>query len=245
MLSQQYSLYTPEDQQTWSALYLRQYEAVHQFASKKFLAGMQKLHFSEGKIPDFEAINKQLLPLNGWQVYAVPGLIDNKYFFEQLQQKKFGATYWIRKPAQMDYLEEPDMFHDVFGHVPMLAEPYFTDYLQKLAAIASKYINNVAVVEAIARLYWYTVEFGLIWEEGKLKIYGAGILSSIAETQYCYSNVPQLLPFNLANIVNTPYIKDSFQKQYFVLTSLAQLTNSVAELAAYIEAHLTEMLVVG
>jgi len=230
MHTQQYHKYTSSEHATWFLLYNRQLDAVRQYACSSFGQGIRKLGFTAQSIPDFDSVNNRLYPLTGWKLYAVPGLIENQFFFEQMHEKKFGATTWIRKPEQIDYLEEPDMFHDVFGHVPLLAEPAITNFLFGLAGIASRFINNEEVIEAIARLYWYTIEFGLVKENGRLKIYGAGILSSIAETKFCFSNKAVLKPFDVEEIIQTPYIKDSFQQQYFVLRSFDDLKKGVNNL---------------
>lgn len=144
--------------------------------------------------------------------------------------RRFGATTWIRKKSQLDYLEEPDMFHDIFGHVPLLADHRVANYLLGLARIADKYIDREEIIEKIARLYWYTIEFGLVKENNQVKIYGAGILSSIGETDYCLSDQATLVPFDLPTILQTPYIKDNFQAQYFVLEGMDQMAEAVAQL---------------
>lgn len=230
MHTQQYHRYTTTEHATWFLLYNRQLDAVRQYACHSFGQGIRKLGFTAQSIPDFDSVNNRLYPLTGWKLYAVPGLIENQFFFEQMHEKKFGATTWIRKPEQIDYLEEPDMFHDVFGHVPLLADPAITNYLFALAGIASRYIDNDEVIEAIARLYWYTIEFGLVKENDQLKIYGAGILSSIAETEFCFSKKAKLKPFDLEEIIRTPYIKDSFQEQNFVLESFDDLKKGINDL---------------
>lgn len=230
MLVQQYSSYTVEDHGTWSILFTRQMEKIKKLAYQKFEPGLNKLGFRREYIPDFAAVNKKLWHLTGWQIYAVPGLIDNAFFFRQMFTKQFGATTWIRKREQLDYLEEPDMFHDVFGHIPLLTDQTVCDFLHGLAKIAMKHIDDEDIVEALARLYWYTIEFGLVKEKGALKIYGAGILSSIGETDYCLSKEVKRVPFHLDTILSTPYIKDKYQEQYFVLETMEQLSGACHEL---------------
>jgi phenylalanine-4-hydroxylase len=227
MHTQEHALYTPVEHSTWNTLYTRQMKAVQQHASVVFLNGIHSLELGEKQIPDFAHINTLLYPISGWTLYAVPGLIDNRFFFEQLHGKQFGATTWIRTPEQLDYLEEPDMFHDVFGHVPLLADPDICSYLHGLSIIANRYIDNETIIEAIARLYWYTIEFGLIRENGQLKIYGAGILSSIGETTYALSDIPRHVSFDIRAILDTPYIKDNYQQQYFVLENISQLKEAL------------------
>lgn len=230
MLVQQYELYTDTDHKVWKLLYERQWKLVRLLAYQQFAKSSMDLGFEEHHIPNFHSINDRLKHLTGWEIYAVPGLISNEHFFSQMVSKKFGATTWIRKPEELTYLEEPDMFHDVFGHLPLLADPLIADFLLNLAAIAVKYIHSEEVIEAIARLYWYTIEFGLVKEQNNTKIYGAGILSSMAETKRCISPQATRLPFNLEQILNTPYIKDEFQQQYFVLDSMGELTACIPQL---------------
>ena len=235
MISQRYDLYTPIEQRTWKLLFERQLKAVEQFAYCNFLTGIHQLNFTAFAIPNFDDVNDRLRNLTGWSIFAVPGLIDNDYFFEKIFQRQFAATTWIRKPENIDYLEEPDMFHDVFGHVPMLTDPNICDYLLGLSTIAKKYSTHEDVIEAIARLYWYTIEFGLVKENNQLKIYGAGILSSIGETNYAFSDTPARVPFDVMQIIETPYIKDSFQKQYFVLDDMQQLKQCLPQLAMHFQ----------
>ncbi|MFK7797380.1 MAG: phenylalanine 4-monooxygenase [Aureispira sp.] len=229
-MQQEYNKYTDEHHQVWSLLYGKQMELLTTRATSTYLKGIETAQFSPTHIPRFEVINKALKDLTGWQVYPVPGIIDNKPFFELLAQRQFPATTWMRTMAQLKYIEEPDMFHDVFGHVPLLSEPHFAEFLTGLSQIALKYIDSATAVELMARIYWYTVEFGLIRENNELRIYGAGILSSPGESVYALSEEPAHLSFDLIHILETPYIKDKFQAQYFIIDSYEQLYNSLEEL---------------
>lgn len=231
---QQYGNYTDTENTIWALLYKRQMDSINTVASPHFSNGLSLLGFTSAAIPDFKQVNKHLQQATGWTIYAVPGLIPNDIFFHRMASKSFGATCWLRKMEQLDYLEEPDMFHDVFGHVPLLANPVISKFLEALAGVAINYLDNEMVIEYIARLYWYTIEFGLIKEDGQLKIYGAGILSSIGETKFCLSTAANPIPFDVKQILQTPYIKDSFQQQYFVLDSIHQLEGAVEELKKYI-----------
>ncbi len=239
MIKQDYHLYSPADHETWQYLYNRQCNAVKQYAYSNFFPSVEKLGLNAGAIPDFKEMNANMLPLTGWQVYPVPGLIENAFFFEQMYQRRFGATRWMRAPEQIDYLEEPDLFHDVFGHVPLLLDKNIADFLYELACIAIKRLDDKWAVECIARLYWYTIEFGLVKESGELKIYGAGILSSVAETVYSLSDTPRHVPFDLETILETPIIKDKMQEVYFVLPDMPTLFHSVTRLEKYLEAGAT------
>ena len=236
---QEYNKYTDDDRFVWKSLFDRQMEVLPGRASQAYFDGIEAIKFSRDKIPHFEEVNKILSSITGWELEVVKGLIDNKLFFELLENKRFPASTWFRKPEQLDYLEEPDMFHDVFGHVPLLTNQHFCKFLNGLSKIALKNIENEYAIELISRIYWCTVEFGLIDNENGLKIYGAGILSSSGESIYCLSNKPERSPYDVAEIMNTPYIKDKFQEKYWVINSYKQLFESVNE----IEETLEKMLV--
>ncbi len=240
-MEQDYAKYTDDDRFVWQKLFDRQMEVLPGRASEAYLEGIKKIEFNRNKIPHFEETNKLLKNITGWQLEVVKGLIDNKSFFELLEDKRFPASTWFRKPEQLDYLEEPDMFHDVFGHVPLLTNQHFCDFLKGLSKIALKYIDNEYAIELIARVYWYTVEFGLIENENGLRIYGAGILSSSGESIYCLGEEPERVPYNVRQIMETPYIKDKFQVKYWVINDYEQLFKSVSE----IEATLKELLVLN
>jgi phenylalanine-4-hydroxylase len=237
-LQQDYAAYTPSDFWVWQTLFDRQMQVLPQVASHRFLEGLPRIDFLAAKIPDFSETNPLLVGATGWQLVAVPGIVDDRTFFELLAARRFPATTWLRTPAQLDYLEEPDMFHDVFAHVPLLTDRFFADFLQELGHVALRHLDNPRAIELLSRLYWFTVEFGLIAENGALRIYGAGILSSAGETAYCLGPVPARRPFDVAAILATPYAKDRMQDVYFVIDSYEQLAASVPEL----EAELTRQL---
>ncbi len=241
---QEYDKYTAEDQQVWSLLYAEQMENLPKLAAKAYLHGIDTVQFKPYEIPRFDVVNQALGNLTGWSVYAVPGLIDNKPFFEHLFRREFPAATWLRKMEQLKYIQEPDMFHDVFGHVPLLSEPFFCEYLNGLSAIALDYIENETAIELMARIYWYTVEFGLIKEDNAIKIYGAGILSSPGESLYCVSPQATHVPFDVDVIFATPYIKDKYQAQYFVIDSYKQLFDSLPLIRERIRHHVEECIYV-
>ena len=235
-MTQAYSNYTPEDFEVWSILFNRQIEQLIPIASNAYLEGIKKVNFSANRIPNYSETNILLQDLTGWQIHVVPGLIDNRPFFELMKSKRFCASTWLRKREQLDYLEEPDMFHDIFGHVPLLSNQSVCHFLEELARIALRFVENEEAIEYIARLYWYTVEFGLIRENGSLKIYGAGILSSSGESIYCLeSSHPQRFKYNVKQIFDTPFIKDHYQEQYFVIDSYQQLFDSIPEIERELE----------
>jgi phenylalanine-4-hydroxylase len=234
VIEQVYSNYNDEDQRVWQVLFDRQMEQLPLLAASAYLEGIEKSGLTREKIPDFIEVNNRLSKITGWKVEAVEGLIPNKDFFELLSQKKFPASTWLRKMNQLDYLEEPDMFHDVFGHVPLLTNNDFCNFLKGLSEIALKVIDRKEAIEHISRIYWYTVEFGLI-EKPSLLIYGAGILSSGGESVYALkSEAPKRIPYQVNRIASTPYIKDKFQLEYFVIESFEQLFNSLPEIECVI-----------
>ena len=231
-LTQDYARYTADDQWVWRTLFERQMQVLPTVASHRFLEGLPRINFQADCIPDFAATNPLLDQATGWSLVAVPGIVDDRTFFELLAARRFPATTWLRTPAQLDYLEEPDMFHDVFAHVPLLTDPFFADFLQAVGTLALRHLHDPYAVELLSRLYWFTVEFGLIAEGGTLRIYGAGILSSAGETRFCLSDEPARRPFDVADILATPYVKDRMQDVYFVIDSYEQLVASVPALEA-------------
>jgi phenylalanine-4-hydroxylase len=245
MMRQEYDRYTSEDHLVWSLLYKEQMEQLPAVATQAYLHGIQKVRFEAESVPRFEIVSEELGKCTGWSVYVVPGLIDNKPFFQHLANKEFPATTWLRTMEQLKYIEEPDMFHDVFGHVPLLSEPFFAEYLAGLSAIALDHIENPTGVELMARIYWYTVEFGLIKENGRVKIYGAGILSSPGESRYCVGPEAVHVPFDVETIMETPYIKDRFQSQYFVIDSYEQLFQSLPKIREVVRHFVEEDIYVA
>jgi len=227
---QNYEAYTKADHKVWRTLFNRQMELLPCVASKDYLQGLELIRFNGRHVPDFVKTNKVLKKLTGWQLHEVPGIIPVKEFFTLLNQKKFSATTWLRQMSQLDYLEEPDMFHDVFGHAPMLTNTNFTNFMSGLGRIAEKHLNNPKAMEMLGRIYWFTVEFGMIREYEEKKIYGAGILSSHGETKSCMGPDTVLVPFDVTEILNSPYRTDVFQDKYFAIQSYEQLYYSVQEI---------------
>ena len=217
---QQAADYSDEDQAVWRLLVERQTALAKAHACDEFLQGLKTLGIGE-TIPDFEAVNDRLEKLTGWRVVGVPGLIPDEVFYDHLAHRRFPVTVWIRTRAEIDYLVEPDLFHDFFGHVPLLSNPVFADYMQMYG---QRGIEAGARIDRLARLYWYTVEFGLIRTAKGLKIYGAGILSSAAEIRHAIgSKDVERLPFEAATVMHRPYEIDKLQNTYFVLDDFSQL----------------------
>ncbi|MDP3488953.1 MAG: phenylalanine 4-monooxygenase [Phenylobacterium sp.] len=215
--------YCDQDHQVWTTLYERQAGMLQNRACEPFLRGLDALDLHGDGIPDFARINAELERLTGWQVVAVPGLVPDDVFFEHLAHRRFPAGRFIRTPDQLDYLQEPDVFHDVFGHVPMLTDPVFADYMAAYGRGGMRALSKGHLAH-LARLYWHTVEFGLMKTDAGLRIYGAGIVSSGAESVFCLDDPsPHRLDFDLMRVMRTPYRIDDFQPTYFVIPSLEEL----------------------
>jgi phenylalanine-4-hydroxylase len=236
-LEQPVERYAAGDHAVWRALFRRQEALLPGRACGEFLAGMRGLGASADAIPVFDRLSDTLEKATGWRIAAVPGLVPDDVFFRHLAGRRFPVTWWIRKPAQMDYLQEPDVFHDLFGHVPMLMDPVFADYMQAYGEGGLK-AQRLGDLPHLARLYWYTVEFGLIRTPAGLRIYGAGILSSKSESLYCLDSPgPNRVGFDLFRVMRTRYRIDSFQKTYFVIDSFRQLFDATRpDFAPYYEA---------
>ena len=204
-------------------LYKRQRDLLQDLACPEFLENLDKLGIDDTQIPDFKRLSETLKGLTGWEVVAVPGLIPDLPFFQMLAERKFPAGHFIRKRAQLDYIEEPDVFHDVFGHVPLLAHPVFADYLEAYGRGGLR-AHESGTIKNLARLYWFTVEFGLIQTAQGLRIYGAGILSSAGESRFALQDPsPHRIKFDLKRVMQTNYRVDDYQQSYFVIDSFEQL----------------------
>ena len=224
---QNHAAYSAADHDTYRRLYERQSALLPGLASDAFIAALPSLGIQD-HIPRFEEINERLYRATRWEIVAVPGLIPGGPFFTLLANRPFPVTDWIRTPAELDYIVEPDIFHDLFGHVPLLFNPVFADYVQRYGQGGLK-AAELGACEMLSRLYWYTIEFGLIREAGGLRAYGAGILSSPGELPYAVqSPVPQRLPLVLERTMRTRYQIDSYQQTYFVIDSFEQLFDMTA-----------------
>jgi phenylalanine-4-hydroxylase len=221
-IAQDFDRYTDAEHGVWRTLYGRQCALLPGLACDAFLTGLDRLDLAGG-IPDFATLSARLHKLTGWQVVAVPGLVPDEVFFEHLANRRFPAGRFIRTPEQLDYLQEPDVFHDVFGHVPMLADPVFADYMQAYGQGGMRALG-LGRLHNLARLYWYTVEFGLLRSPEGLRIYGAGIVSSATESRYALTSPePKRVGFSLPRVMRTPYVIDDVQKMYFVVDGLQTL----------------------
>ncbi len=228
-IDQGWSAYSADEHAVWDLLYERQAAMLPGRACDAFLHGLDALNLHRGGIPDFHQINEDLQRLTGWSVVAVPGLVPDEVFFEHLANRRFPAGQFIRRRDQLDYLQEPDIFHDVFGHVPMLTDPVFADYMQAYGQGGMRALG-LGRLHNLARLYWYTVEFGLLETPAGLRIYGAGIVSSRTESIFALDDPsPNRLGFDLERTMRTPYRIDDFQQVYFVIPSLQALLDATLE----------------
>jgi phenylalanine-4-hydroxylase len=223
VVPQEWRRYTAAEHALWDTLFARQAAMLADRVAPAFLDGIAVLRMSKPGIPDFEELSERLTRATGWSVAAVPGLIPDEEFFANLARRRFVAGRFIRRPEQRDYLQEPDVFHDVFGHVPLLVHPVFADYMQAYGEGGLRAMRHGAI-HRLARLYWYTVEFGLIRDARGLKIYGAGIVSSNSESVFALeSDSPHRLEFDLQRVMRTDYRIDDLQRNYFVIDSFEQL----------------------
>src|SRR5215470_5021103 len=222
-IEQAWDNYTTEEHGRWRALFARQAALLQKRATPEFLSGLTQLGVAADGIPDFRRLNDVLDRATGWRIVAVPGLVPDEVFFEHLANRRFVATCFIRAPEQMDYIAEPDVFHDIYGHVPMLVHPIFADYMQAYGQGGLKALGLDSLPK-LARLYWYTVEFGLIHDSDSLRIYGSGIVSSKTESIFCLEDPrPNRIAFDLKRIMRTDYLIDRFQDCYFVIDNFEQL----------------------
>jgi phenylalanine-4-hydroxylase len=226
---QQWERFSAQDHDVWNTLFARQTDLLAGRASQAFLRGLDILRLSKPGIPDFADLSERLGALTGWRVVAVPGLVPDDVFFDHLANRTFVAGNFIRRADQLNYLQEPDVFHDVFGHVPMLADPVFADYMQAYGRGGQR-AAGMDALKWLARLYWYTVEFGLVEEAGALRIYGAGIVSSFGESRFALDDPsPHRIAFDLKRVMRTVYKIDDYQQSYFVIPSFDALLRHTVE----------------
>lgn len=236
-VTQIYSDYTPEDFRVWKILFDRQMNILSDTVSKSYLDALKIVDFQNSRIPEFTEVNATLRDLTGWSLHVVPNISPQKEFFQFLSEKKFTATCWLRTFDQLDYIEEPDMFHDVFAHVPLLSNVAYCNFFKGISDIAIEYIDDPKAIELLGRIYWFTIEFGLIRENGKLKIYGAGIISSNGETKHCLSDESEKINFDVKQIMSTDFRTDILQDKYFVIDSFDQLYNALPQIREIIKSE--------
>ena len=228
-IPQHWERFTPAEHAVWDLLFARQTAALKGRAVSDFFRGLDVLHLSRPGIPEFDELNERLYARTGWTVVSVPGLVPDDVFFDHLSKRRFPAGNFIRAASSLDYIEQPDVFHDVYGHVPMLAQPAVADFMQAMGA-AGLAALEAGALHRLARLYWYSVEFGLALEDGESRIYGAGLLSSFGESRFALDDPkPRRSPFDLKQVLRTRYRSDAFQQAYFVIPSFAALLRLLEE----------------
>lgn len=229
---QDYSKYNDEDSLVWKTLFERQVKNLQGKAHPEYLDSLEKLKevLNPNRIPKFEELSAALKAENGWEIVVVPGLIPVDDFFRLLSERKFCSSTWLRKMSQLDYLEEPDMFHDIFGHTPLLLNKEYADFVQQFGKLGVKYGHNKVVEKQLQSLYWFTIEFGLIKHQEKNSIYGTGILSSSGESNHIFNDEINVSPYNVDKILNNDFITSEIQTQYYEIESLEQLYLSLGKL---------------
>lgn len=229
IIEQNWGAYSAADHNTWKTLYNRQLETLKARVCEEYLEGLKTLHLVADTVPDFAQMNKYLRAATGWEVLAVPGLIASKPFFSMLANRQFPAGTFIRTPEQLDYLEEPDIFHDVFGHIPLLSNPAYANYMQEYGRAGLAALEHKGI-KFLARLNWYTIEFGLIKNNGEVKAYGAGIMSSYGEAKYLFNDPSaNWLQFEIDRVLRTGYYIDDLQASYFTIDSFESLFKQCIE----------------
>lgn len=232
-MHQLYENYTSEDLEVWQLLFNRQVENLKEKASSNYLFALKEMEdvLNPSILPNFEDLNQWFSDKTGWKIQCVAGLIPVDEFFELLADKKFPSSTWLRTIVKLDYLEEPDMFHDIFGHIPLLSQPAYSEFVHRFGILGKSMICDEAKLLMLQRLYWFTIEFGLIKEAGQLKIYGAGIISSFGESiSSLISNEIERIDFDTDLVVNTSFCTSEMQTKYFVIDSLEDLNKSIIRL---------------
>ena len=226
-ITQRYDMYTPEDHEVWSTLFTKRMDQLNEYGSDVFLSGSKIIRLRQDRVPDLREVNAGLAPMTGWSSHGVPGYLPAKSFFAFLAQRQFPTTITVRPKTSMDYLPEPDIIHDVFGHVPLHADPIFADFLQTYGK-AALFTKSDAHTERLARLFWFTVEFGLIHEGGKVKLYGSGLISSEGEGHHALESPKvERRKFDLEKVCNTTFEIDHYQPILYVLDSFEQLRDAM------------------
>ena len=225
-----YENYTREDYKVWEILFNKRLENLQGIVAEEFLVALDDLNFKAEKIPNFFEINNILKNRTGWSIKTVPNISPPEEFFSFLSMKKFTATCWLRSIDQIDYLEEPDMFHDVFAHVPLLSNKDYTNFFKEIGEIAVSVIEDPKKLEKLQRIYWFTIEFGLIKKNKDFRIYGAGIISSDEESKNALSKKSKKCEFDVKKVMNHSFRIDIVQDTYYYINSFDQLTSSIAEI---------------
>ena len=228
-MRQDMSKYTDTDLKTWNYLFEHQYSNIHEKVCWEYLDCLQQLSeaLNPHEIPDFKKLNSLLYLKTGWKIHIVPGLIEAVDFFDHLKNKRFCSSTWLRSEDELHYIEEPDMFHDIFGHIPLFMNQDYADFAQRIGELAINWRNDEHKISQIQRLYWFTIEFGVIRRKGKIKSYGAGIISSIQEVNKVNNNIGDFNKYDITEILNRPFNIDTVQPAYYVINSFSELYKSL------------------
>lgn len=225
--AQLYERYSNEDHDVWRTLFERQTANLRGKVWSRFYQCLELTDINSFAVPDFRQLNPRLTALTGWDIRVVRGIIPVNEFIRLLHRKHFCSSTWLRRRDQLDYLEEPDMFHDTFGHIPLLADEAYADFVHRFALLGMKYIHNARALTLLDRFYWFTIEFGLMREAGELRIYGAGLISSFGESNHVFSGEVELRAFDVGEIMLTPFRNDEIQNLYFVVQDMKELWKSL------------------
>ena len=228
-MQQEYSKYNKNDKEVWEILFKRQHDNLKDKVCKEYLDCLNSFNscLNENEIPDFTKINTFFKDHTGWEIHVVPGLIPVEEFLSLLAEKKFCSSTWLRSKEKLDYLEEPDMFHDIFGHIPLLLNPVFSEFVHEFGKLGKKHIDQKEFILKMQRLYWYTIEFGLIKEDEELKIFGAGIVSSYGESNSIHNTDIKKIEYDIEKVMATSFYTDAIQDKYFVTNSMDELYESL------------------
>jgi phenylalanine-4-hydroxylase len=231
-MKQNMNTYTESDLWVWKTLSQRQLKNIPNKASTAYIDALEVMSpvLNVNEIPDFEKVNTWFKTSTEWQIKVVPGLIEVEDFFQLLAQKTFCSSTWLRSKDSLDYLEEPDMFHDIFGHIPLLSNPIFSEFVHEFGKLGCQYLNDPEKLVQLQRLYWFTIEFGVIKEDAKIKSYGAGILSSYGETNQIDEQAANFHTYDINEIINKPFRTDVMQEDYYVINNFSDLFNSLHQL---------------
>ncbi len=245
-MKQNWPAYTSEDHDVWNILFERQVANLQGKAWSRYLDCIPLAGLIPKEVPEFSRVEKQLAASTGWQIEVVKGIIPVGEFLELLNRKRFCSSTWLRGRHQLDYLEEPDMFHDTFGHIPLLADENYAGFVQRFAELGLRFYKNEKASLLLERLYWFTIEFGLMKEDGALKIYGAGLLSSFGETNHVYSDKVELKKFTVRDVLLAPFRNNEVQNSYFVVEDMTDLWNCLGEteqlLTDFVEGKMDEKI---
>lgn len=227
-MKQEHEKYTSEDHEVWQILYDRQVENLQDKAAPEYLACVEKIgpELSRNQVPDFRDVEVKLSQ-TGWKIEVVKGLIPVEDFFTLLAQGRFCSSTWLRSKSQLDYLDEPDMFHDSFGHLPLLLDPVYAAFIKRFGELGQANISNPRAITALQRLYWFTIEFGLMAGENRPLIYGAGALSSFGETNHIFEAEIEVLPYDVEKVINNHFVNSEIQMRYYEINSFDQLFDSL------------------